>query len=245
MTRKYRSKLIIAGVLIPVMCATQAAAQGMSEAPGHHEPLVGHVLVDQLEQRWQDGEESVDWSAQAWYGGDYHKLWLKTEGEYRDDEIEEAEVQLLYSRLISHFWDVQAGVRRDFRPEPARSYGVIGLQGLAPGLFELDLQGFLSTEGDVSARVEAEYDLLITQRLILQPALEINAAAQTVEELGIGSGINDVELGLRLRYEIKREFSPYIGVSWNKKLGNTADIAHREGESTDDFAIVAGLRVWF
>lgn len=246
MHQKLRSALIGLGMLAPALFTAGAAAQTMSDAPAVHEPLVGHVLFDQLEYRVQDGKDIVAWDGQAWYGGDYHKVFVKTLGEISGgDDVEQAEVQLLYSRLIGHFWDVQGGVRYDVRPDPSRTYGVIGLQGLAPGFFELDLQGFVSNKGDVSARLEAEYDILITQRLVLQPKAEISLAAQGVRELGIGSGVNDVELGLRLRYEISREFAPYIGVHWERKLGETADFAREENESVDDLSFVAGVRFWF
>lgn len=246
MPLKVRSALIGLGMVAPALFAAGAAAQTMSDAPAVHEPLVGHILFDQLEYRVQDGKDIIAWDGQAWYGGDHHKVFFKTMGEVSGgDDVEQAELQLLYSRLIGHFWDVQGGVRHDVRPDPSRTYGVIGLQGLAPGFFELDLQGFVSNKGDVSARLEAEYDLLITQRLVLQPKAEINLAAQDVRELGVGSGVNDVELGLRLRYEIRREFAPYIGVHWERKLGKTADFARDENESVDDLSFVAGVRFWF
>jgi copper resistance protein B len=246
MHQKLRWALIGLGMLAPALFTAGAAAQTMSNAPAVHEPLVGHVLFDQLEYRVQDGKDVIAWDGQAWYGSDYNKVFVKTLGEISGgDDVEQAEVQLLYSRLIGHFWDVQGGVRYDVRPDPSRTYGVIGLQGLAPGFFELDLQGFVSNKGDVSARLEAEYDLLITQRLVLQPKAELNLAAQDVRELGIGSGVNDVELGLRLRYEISREFAPYIGVHWERKLGETADFAREENESVDDLSFVAGVRFWF
>lgn len=212
----------------------------------HGTRLYGQVLVEQFEYRWQDGGDVMAWDAQAWYGGDYHKIRLKTEGALKPgDEVKDAEVQLLYSRLLGYFWDVQGGLRYDVRPEPSRSYGVIGLQGLAPGFFEIDFQGFVSEKGDVSARLKAEYDLLVTQHLILQPKAEINLAAQDVTELGIGQGLNDIELGLRLRYEFTREFAPYIGVLWNRKIGETARFARNEGEETDVFSLLAGVRFWF
>jgi copper resistance protein B len=211
-----------------------------------HEPLDGHVLVDQLEYRVQSGHDVAAWDAQAWYGGDYHKVFFKTEGERSTaGEFERAETQLLYSRLVGHYWDLQAGVRYDFRPNPSRAYGVVGLQGLAPGFFELDLQGFVSNKGDVSARFEAEYDLLITQRLVLQPKVELDFAAQPVRELGIGSGLSTAELGLRLRYEFLREFAPYIGVNWERKVGRTATFARQDGESVSDLAFVVGIRFWY
>lgn len=204
------------------------------------------VMIDQLEARIHDGRDGYLWDAQGWYGGDIDKLWIKTEGEGSfGEKTEEAEVQALWSRAITPWFDVQAGLRYDFRPDPERGHLVLGLQGLVPYQFEVDAAAFVSDEGDVSARLEAEYDLLITQRLILQPRAEVNLAAQEVRELGVGSGINDVELGLRLRYEFAREFAPYVGVEWERKLGETADFARDEGEGVDDLFFVTGVRIWF
>ena len=204
------------------------------------------ILIDQLEVRIGNGEEGYRWDAQGWYGGDINKLYITTEGEGSfGEETEDAEVQALWSRAITPWFDFQAGLRYDFRPEPKRGHLVVGLQGLMPYLFEVDAAAFVSDDGDVSARVEAEYDLLMTQRLILQPRAEVNLAVQEVAELGIGSGINDVELGVRLRYEFAREFAPYVGVHWERKLGETADFARDEGESVDDLFFLAGVRIWF
>jgi copper resistance protein B len=226
--------------------AASSSAQMAAEEALHGDRWYGQVLVEELEYRWQDGHDVTAWDAQAWYGGDYNKIRLKTEGAFQLGEgVEEAEVQLLYSRLVGYYWDVQAGLRHDIRPEPSRSYGVIGLQGLAPGFFEIDLAGFVSEEGDLSVRLKAEYDLLVTQYLILQPRAEINLAVQDVPELGIGQGLNDIELGLRLRYEIAREFAPYVGVLWNRKLGETATFARNDGEDADVFSLLAGVRFWF
>ncbi|RME61879.1 MAG: copper resistance protein B, partial [Alphaproteobacteria bacterium] len=141
--------------------------------------------------------------------------------------------------------DLQAGVRHDFEPDPSRTFGVIGIQGLAPYWFEIDAAAFISGDGDVSARIEAEYELLLTQRLILQPRVELNFAVQEVEELGIGSGLSIAEAGLRLRYEIDRQFAPYVGFSWNRKIGDTADFARADGEDVGALSFVAGLRMWF
>ncbi len=247
MTINIRS--IVAGAAFAILFAAHASAQTMNhdKPPAAHEPLTGLVLFDQLEYRVQDGANAIAWDGQAYYGGDYQRIWLKTQGEYSTgrEEFEKAEVQLLYSRLVGYYWDVQAGVRYDFEPDPSRAYGVIGLQGLAPGFFEVDTQAFVSEKGDLSARLEAEYDILVTQRLILQPKAELSLALQDVPELGLGGGINDIELGLRLRYEISREFAPYVGISWERKLGETAQMARREGEDVDVFAVVAGIRFWF
>lgn len=217
-----------------------------SHKPEHGGQLYGQILVEQLEYRLQDGKDVMAWDAQAWYGGDYEKIRLKTEGAFKPgDGVANAEMQLLYSRLLGYYWDIQAGIRHDVRPEPSRSYGVIGLQGLAPGFFEIDLNGFVSERGDLSARLKAEYDLLITQRLILQPKAEINLAAQDVPELAIAQGLNDIELGLRLRYEVSREFAPYVGISWHRKLGETANLARNEGDDVEEFSLLAGVRFWF
>ena len=204
------------------------------------------VMGDRLE--WQDtgGDGSLVWDAQGWYGGDINKLFIKTEGEYalEDDEVEDAEVQALWSRAVSSFWDLQAGVRYDLEPK-GRTHAVLGVQGLAPYWFEVDAAAFLSTDGDLSARVEAEYDLRFTQRLVLQPRLEVLASAQNIPELEIGSGLTGLDAGLRLRYEIKREFAPYIGVEWQKSLGDTADFKRAAGGDADNIVAIAGLRAWF
>jgi len=211
------------------------------------DPQISQVLIDRLEYQTNEGNEAITWDAQGWYGGDAERVWLKTEGSYLldSDRLEEAELQLLYSRAIARFWDLQAGIRQDFRPNPTRTYGVFGVQGLAPQWFEVDVAAFVSDEGNISARASAEYDLFVTQRLILQPRGELNFAVQDVEELGVGSGLSSAQLGLRLRYEIKREFAPYIGVSWTRLIGNTEDFARADGENVEPLSLVAGIRVWF
>jgi copper resistance protein B len=240
-----------AGLLASLFLGQPASAQPGSPpleaaAPTHGDLLYGQVLIDELEYRFGDGKPVVGWDAQAWYGGDYNKAFLKSQGEYSsDDSFESAELQLLYSRLIGYYWDAQAGIRYDFEPDPSRAYGVIGLQGLAPGYFEVDLQGFVSEEGVASMRLEAEYDMLITQRLVLQPKFETNIAFGNDRDIGSASGFNDIDLGLRLRYEFIREVAPYIGVSWERRLGNTADLARDEGEDVDNLSFLVGVRLSF
>lgn len=203
-------------------------------------------LADRFEARDGDGEENYLWDLQGWYGGDIDKLWLKTEGEGGiSGDTESTELQALYSRAISPFFDVQAGVRYDVRPEPDRTHLVLGLQGLLPYVFEVDAAIFLSEKGDLTGRLEGEYDLQISQRLILQPRVEFNFAAQEVPELGIGSGLGSVGAGLRLRYEIRREFAPYVGVGWERKLGDTADFARAAGEERGGWEAIVGVRSWF
>lgn len=202
--------------------------------------------VERLEYRAQNGTDVWAWDAQGWVGNDKDKLWVKTEGEApTEGKVEKAEVQLLYSRMVSPFFDLQAGLRHDFRPTPERTYGVIGLKGMALYFIESDVAAFVSEKGDVSARLKAEADLLLTQRLVLEPSAEVNLHAQDVGEYHIGKGISDIELGLRLRYEIRREFAPYIGVSWNRKLGETAVRARADNERREEFSLLAGLRFWF
>ena len=243
----HRAALMAGAILLAISAGSARAAEEQPPEQFHEEPpVVGTLLIDQFEHRWRDGENSIDWDAQGWVGGDTNKVWFNAEGSKPvDGEVEEAEFQLLYSRMTSEFWDAQIGIRHDVRLQPQTTYGVIGFQGVAPYFFEVTAQLFVSEDGDFSTRLEAEYDLLITQKLILQPAAEVNVSAQRVRELDVGPGFNDVELGLRLRYEVVREFAPYIGVSWERKLGETADIAREHGEDPSDLSLVAGVRFWF
>jgi copper resistance protein B len=202
--------------------------------------------MERLEFRAQNGVDVYAWDAQGWVGGDTDKLWFKTEGAApREGKVEEAEVQLLYSRMISDFFDLQAGLRHDVRPAPDRTYGVIGLKGMAPYFIETDAAAFVSEKGEVSARLKAATDFLLTQRLVLEPSGEVNLYGSDVAEYGIGKGVADVELGLRLRYEIRREFAPYVGINWHRKLGETAVRARADGEGAEEFSLLAGLRFWF
>ena len=205
------------------------------------------VIIDRLEAGFSDGDEMWLWDVQGWSGGDINRFWWKSESEGDfDDGVEEAEVQALYSRAVLPFWDVQAGVRQDFRPDgEAATHLVIGLQGLAPYWWEIDAAAFLSTQGDLTTRVEAEYDQRITQRLILQPRLEIDASASDIPELEIGSGLSSVEAGLRLRYEFRKEFAPYVGVEWTRAFGDTADYIEARGGDPEDTRFVVGLKAWF
>lgn len=214
-------------------------------AAGADDPLLYKVMIDKLEVRNTDGSNPLVLDADAWVGYDLNKLWLKTEVEYVDDGAEEAEIQFLYSRALAPFWDFQVGWRRDIKPEPSRDFLALGFRGLAPYLFDVDAEVFVGESGQLGARLDAEYEYLFSQKLILSPEVEINLYSKDDKEVGIGSGLSDMELGLRLRYEVRREFAPYIGVNWTKIFGQTADFAREEGEKTDDVQIVAGVRIWF
>lgn len=236
-----RALSLVPGVVFFSLLAMPAQAEKMDD------DLFTLVKIDQLEYRYQDGNDLIVWEGQGRIGNDENKLTLKTEGEYvrKADEFENAEIQFLYQRMISDFFDAQIGIRHDIKPDPSRTFGVIGINGLAPQWFETDASLFVSNKGDASLRLEAEYDILFTQRLILEPSAELNIAFTDDEETGVGSGLSDVELGLRLRYEISREVAPYIGINWERKVGKTSDFASEEGEDSNVFSVVAGLRIFF
>jgi copper resistance protein B len=185
------------------------------------------------------------WDLQGYYGSPTSRFWFKSEGEGTFGEtVDDAEFQALYSRAFAPFWDVQVGVRQDLAG-PDTTYGVIGVQGLSRYMFEVDAALFVSHRGDITARIEGEVDQRITQRLILQPRAEVNLSAQDVPRLGIGSGIDQVEIGIRLRYEIIREFAPYIGIEQSWRVGGSADYARARGEDASVTNFLVGIRFWF
>jgi copper resistance protein B len=203
------------------------------------------IMLDRLEARVGKGSDAYLWDGQGWTGNDTDKLWIKSEGEGAfGDKIEDAEMQALWSHAIGPWFDVQAGVRYTIEPV-ARPHLALGVQGLAPYMFDVDAAAFLSDKGDLTARIEAEYDQRLTQRLILQPRVEFDIAAQDIPEFGIGSGPSKLEAGLRLRYEIVREFAPYVGVEWERKVGGTADAARLAGDDPSRVFLVIGVRAWF
>ena len=204
------------------------------------------VAFNLAEVQLRHRADSYRWDAEAWFGGDINRLVIKSEGRGEfHGKTGEAEVQALYSRAIGPYFNLQGGVRYDLRPHPSRAYATIGIEGLAPYMFEVGGALFVSDKGDVLARAEGYYDQRITQRLILQPRAELNFAAQDVRANGIGAGLSDIELGLRLRYEIIREIAPYIGVSYDGKVGNSARFARLDGESVGAVSYVIGVRTWF
>ena len=211
----------------------------------------GFLLFDNFELQNGKGPGALRWDVLGWRGGDVHRFWFKSEGRQLNSSKpgSEYEVQALYGKLIAPFFDLQAGIRLDQRVErnakPARAYAVLGLQGLAPYRFDVEPTLFLSQKGKLSGRFTGTYDFLLSQRLILQPRVEANFAAQKDEEIGIGAGLNDTEVGFRLRYEIRREFAPYLGVTWQKSFGATRQLALREGGEPNRFLFVMGVRVWF
>jgi copper resistance protein B len=209
------------------------------------EARIGKVLLDQLDWRDTDRSTAFAWDAQAYYGTDYNKLRLKTEGEHTSGTTEDARVELLWDRIVTRWWSTQAGVRHDFGEGPSRDWLAIGVQGLAPYFFEIEATAYLGDAGRTAARFKAEYELLFTQRLILTPELELNLYGKDDPERRIMSGFSDAQIAVRLRYEIRREIAPYIGVAWTHRFGRTADLLHAAGEDASDVEALAGIRIWF
>ena len=207
-------------------------------------PILAHVILDQLEGRWNGTNTEFRWDGQGWVGTDYDKLWIKSEGTLSNGALEDGQDQFLYSRAITTYFDLQGGLRSDLDSRPTRNWAALGIQGLAPYFFDLELTGFVSGQGHLAAKLEASYDLLLTQRLILQPQLEINLYSKADPARLTGAGFSDIDTGLRLRYEFSRKFAPYLGVVYEGKFGQTASYAKRSGESTADFRFVFGVRIW-
>lgn len=238
---RYFNRITVVCFLCVGVFQTSAFAM---EGAGVHSML----LVDNLEYSGQrDGD--INWDLMAWFGGDWNRIWIKAEGEVPTDQSGfGAEAQLLYSRLISPFWEAQVGVRMDYLLKDDQSdqrvFGVLSMEGLAPYWFEVEPSIYVSQDGDLSARFKASLDLRVTQRLIAQPSFEMNAALRSAPAFGVGEGINDLQPEFRLRYEITREFAPYLGVGWNRKIGETADFVESAGGNVSSWNAIVGLRFW-
>jgi copper resistance protein B len=202
------------------------------------------MMANILEYQSQNGQDGYRWEGEAWFGGDLDRLVIKSEGE-GSVTLGDAEVQALYSRAIGPLTDLQFGVRYDIEPNPSRTYLAFGVEALLPYWFKTDAAVFVGERGQVLARLEGSYDFLLTQRLVLQPRAELNLAAKNDAATGVGSGLSDAEFGFRLRYEIQREFAPYVGVSWQRSFGDSADFARAAGEQVETMRFVVGLRAWY
>jgi copper resistance protein B len=208
-------------------------------------PMLSQVLIDQLELQSGENHNATALEAQAWIGKDLDKLWLKADATWQEGTTETLELQALYDRALTPFWDLQMGLRHDANPTPTRDWAVIGVQGLAPYWFEVETALFVGQSGALAARLKAEYEVLFTQRLVLTPSIELNAYSQNDAQRASGSGLSEIQTGLRLRYEIRREFAPYIGINWTQHLGNTADFLEASNQETRNTQWVIGLRAWF
>lgn len=202
------------------------------------------VLGDRLE--WQGGrDDRFVWDATGWVGRDYGRLWLRTKGEHTSDGVEEAQVEALWGKPVARWWDLLAGIRSDFEPGPNHSWLAIGVVGVAPYFFDVEATAYVAGDGDTAAQVEVEYELLLTNRWILQPRVELEFYGQDDERRGLGSGLSNVEAGLRLRYEIRRELAPYVGIEWGRKYGDTGDFADAAGDVEEETRWVIGIRMWY
>ncbi|WP_433898179.1 copper resistance protein B [Pseudomonas sp. PSE1(2024)] len=232
---------------IPALTDADRAAVFTSHA-GHqvHDSAINtYFLADKLEWQNADDASTLAWDLSGWIGGDIDRLWLRSEGERSNGKTEDAEIQALWGHAISPWWDVVTGVRQDFKPGAPQTWAAFGLQGMALYNFEAEATAFIGENGQSAVRLEGDYDILLTNRLILQPTAELNVYGKNDPQRRIGSGLANTEVGLRLRYEIRREFAPYIGVTWNRTYGHTADYAREEGEDRSEARLVLGVRLWF
>ncbi len=206
------------------------------------------LMFEQLE--WRNGgydEGRAAWDAKGYYGGDYDKLWIKSEGKYIANGragVHDADVEVLWDRVISSWWNLQAGGRQDFGSGQSRTWAALGVEGLAPQWFQIEATVYLGDEGRTAARFKAQYELLLTQRLVLQPFVESNFFGHSDPAHEIGSGLSDLEISFRLRYEMSRQFAPYMGLVWLSRFGETADLVRAAGGERSDWELTAGLRVW-
>jgi copper resistance protein B len=205
----------------------------------------GSLLVDRLEAVHTADDTATAYDVQAWFGRDYDRVVLKAEGDYAKGQFEEASTELLWSHAVTAYWDAQVGLRYDGGEGPKRSWLAFGVQGLAPYWFEVDATAYVGDEGRSAVSVHAEYEVLLTQRWILQPRLEADFYGKEDAERGMGSGLAEARAGLRLRYEIRREFAPYVGLERVGKFGGSADFARAAGTDTKQTRAVAGVRFWF
>ncbi len=213
-------------------------------APVDDRHVFYHVLLNQLEGRFGD-TSSFRWSGEGWLGTDEDKVWLKSEGRLTNGEVDDGQQELLYARSISTYFNALAGARYDLDSLPGRGWGALGIEGLAPLFFRVAATAYVSGDDHFAAKVEGSYDLLLTQRLILQPQIEMNFYTKDDPARQIGSGLSDLDAGLRLRYEITRKLAPYIGVTYDGKFAGTADFARAAGAPTNQVRFTTGLRVWF
>ena len=238
---------------VPVANAADAFYDPQAMAMGRHHLREFHgdqklfqLLNNITEFRAGSGADGYSWDSEGWYGGDINRFWFKTEGEGAFGKgLESAEAQALYSRAIDPYWNLQGGIRYDFRTNPSRIYATGQIEGLAPSFFDVEGALFLSNEGELMARVSGWYDQRITQRLILQPRIEVDLAAQNSREIGVGAGLSEAEVGVRLRYDIRREFAPYVGIQYQRAFGRTSTYLRNEGEDVGRFQFLAGVRTWF
>ena len=250
------ARIILAAVLFAFAAPAVAETPGanieptLAIEPGAIQPVMdqgifAHAIFNQLEGRWNGSNTQFRWDGQGWIGTDFDKLWVKSEGTLSKGALDDGQQQFLYSRAVTTYFDLQGGLRSDLDSRPTRNWAAFGIQGLAPYFFDLEVTGFVSSEGHLAGKLEASYDLLLTQRLILQPQIELNVYSKADPARLVGAGFSDIDTGVRLRYEFSRTFAPYLGVVYEAKFGQTANFPRHAGESTGDVRFVFGIRTWF
>jgi copper resistance protein B len=255
------ARMLAAAIVLTLVGSTIAHAQSSSpsgaaqsasstvgwEPPVMDNTIMWHILFDQLEGRTNGPDNEFRWDGQGWIGTDMNKLWFKSEGFVENGKASDGDTEALYDRPIPYlrYFDAQAGVRYDLDSDRGRTWGAIGIQGLAPNFFDFEPTFYFSNGGRFAGRLMGSYDLLLTQRLILQPEIEMNFYSKRDPSRAIGSGLSDLDTGLRLRYEICRKFAPYIGVAYTGKFGESADFTRTEGGIVNDVRFVFGIRVWY
>jgi copper resistance protein B len=224
--------------------ARKAAFPDVDGHPAHDDAVHSYVLFDQFEWHTGDGHDGILWDTKGWIGRDLDRLWFRTEGKAEDGDVRDAQAHVLYGRAFARWWEVVGGVRQDARPGPGRTWAAVGIQGLAPHWFEIEATAYIGAGGRTHFRFESEYELLLTNRLLLQPLVEIEIFGKADPVRGIGAGLSSGEAGVRIRYEIRRELAPYVGVTWDRKFFGTADAARASGARTSGARLAVGLRWW-
>lgn len=204
-----------------------------------------HGLLNQFEGRLAGADSSFRWDGEAWVGGDYNRLWLRSEGTVTKGRMDDGDQELLYSRSVSTYFDIQGGIRIDLDSGPTRSWGAFGIQGLALYQFEVQATGYVSDQGRFAGRFEGSYDIPITNRLILQPQVELNLYSKSDEARGNGAGLSDIDTGLRLRYEIWRKFAPYVALTYDGYFYQARRFAQQHDEAAGRARLTFGIRSWF
>lgn len=239
--------VLVALVLLPVAAeAQQQPTQPGWPQPVHNDRLFDYGVLGQDELRTGDGSRTYRWDGEAWYGNDLNRAWLRSEGnlDTETSTFDEAEVQVLYSRAITGFFDLQGGARWDVEPNPSRGWAMVGLEGLAPLYLEVGVFAFVRDGGHAAGRLEASCNLPLSQRLVLQPQIELNAYSRSDPATGTGAGLSDLDTGLRLRYQIRRQIAPYLGLTYENQFGSTADFSCRVGDPVRRLRLAAGIRLW-
>jgi copper resistance protein B len=252
MTRRLRTVVRSMCALLVMTCSSAFAQHAAHDMPGvgptsmpvSDDMIFYQVLLNQIEYTHSSQGSGMAWDVQGWVGRDYDRLWLKSEGARQGGHTEDGRLELLWSKPVAAFWDLQAGVRHDFGGGPTRNWLAFGVEGIAPYMFDVEATAYAGSSG-AAVRLDGKYELALTQRTWLTPRAEANLYSRADPERGLGAGLSDVSFGLRLRHEFRREFAPYVGVEWNHRFGGTADQARAAGEPVTDRKWVAGVRIWF